>query len=256
VIVLGFDTATPSTVVALRMADGQTLQARDDPEPGGHPGHTRVLAIARELLSQAGIEWSAVERVAVGLGPGRFTGLRVGVATARGLAQSLALELVGVSSLRALALAAAVGDGADGAGGVLAVIDARRGEAFAAAYPAAALGSAAELAEGELEFARALKPQDLEQAPALIEERGGPPAGGWLALGDGAVCFRAQLESAGLRVPADSSPLHLVHGAAICELALEAVPVASCEKILPDYRRTPDAALAREPAVTAPGTSA
>ena len=100
-IVLGFDTATPSTTVALRMADASTLQARDDPGSGEHPGHaTRLLAMTDGLLAGAGIAWSALDRIAVGVGPGRFTGLRVGVATARGLAQSLSLELVGVSSLR------------------------------------------------------------------------------------------------------------------------------------------------------------
>ncbi len=70
------------------------LQVRDDPSPNAHPGHaTRLLAMADDLLRGAGIGWSALDRIAVGVGPGTFTGLRVGVATARGLAQSLGVEL-------------------------------------------------------------------------------------------------------------------------------------------------------------------
>ena len=135
-ILLGFDTATRATSVALRLDDGSTLQARDDPAPDAHPGHaTRLLGMADELLERAGIGWSALGGIAVGLGPGRFTGLRVGVATARGLAQSLSVELVGVSTLRALARPAL---GACESEGVLAVIDALRGEVFAAGYAAGA----------------------------------------------------------------------------------------------------------------------
>jgi tRNA threonylcarbamoyladenosine biosynthesis protein TsaB len=131
-ILLGFDTATPATVVGLRLADGSTLQARDDPPPNQRPAHTtRLLELAAELLAQADMDWSAVGRIAVGVGPGTFTGLRIGVATARGLAQSLGVELVGVSTLQTLAEAALRERPHSG---VLAAIDARRGEMFAAAY--------------------------------------------------------------------------------------------------------------------------
>ena len=129
-IVLGLDTATPATVVGLRLADGRTLQARDDPAARQRPGHaTQLLPLADGLLAEAGTDWPELKRIAVGVGPGTFTGLRIGIATARGLAQSLGVELVGVSSLRALAY----GAGED-AQRVLAVIDARRGEVFLAAY--------------------------------------------------------------------------------------------------------------------------
>ncbi|MGA8365633.1 MAG: tRNA (adenosine(37)-N6)-threonylcarbamoyltransferase complex dimerization subunit type 1 TsaB, partial [Solirubrobacteraceae bacterium] len=136
-IVLGFDTSTPATAIGLRLADGTTMQARDDPGEGEHPGHaTRLLPLAASLLAQAGLRFADVDRIAVGVGPGTFTGLRIGAASARGLAQSLDAQLIGVSSLQALAFAAANSRQAGGMGvvAVLALIDARRGEAFAAAY--------------------------------------------------------------------------------------------------------------------------
>jgi tRNA threonylcarbamoyladenosine biosynthesis protein TsaB len=260
-IVLGFDTATRATAVALRLGDGETLSRRDDPGPGEHPGHaTRLLAMAGELLRGAAVGWSAVERIAVGLGPGTFTGLRVGVATARGLAQSLSAELVGVSSLGALAEAAlqdpAVAAEAFG-GGVLAVVDARRKEVFAAAYGRGDRGSADELMP-----AVALAPHKIgslieraEEQAGRAEEQAGRAGRRWLAVGDGAVRYRDHLQRAGADVPEDSSRLHLIDAATICRLGLDAPAVAAYEEILPDYRRRPDAELALE-ALAVHGSSA
>jgi tRNA threonylcarbamoyladenosine biosynthesis protein TsaB len=261
VIVLGFDTATQASAVGLRLSDGRTLHARDDPAAGEHPGHaTRLLTMARELLAQAGVRWSELERIAVGVGPGRFTGLRVGIATARGLAQSLGVELVGVSSLRALGLAAAREGSEAGQAvpaGTIAVIDARRGETFIAAYPAtvdfAALAEAPPGADlqaggGEIAFARALRPSELGTVIAQIEQRGGPQGQRWRAVGDGALLYGDALRDGGVEPAAPDSPLHLIDGAAICELGVAAPATASDHEpaaILPDYRRSPDAALGR-----------
>jgi len=263
-IVLGFDTSTHATAVALRGADGHTTQARDDPPAGAHPGHaTRLLDMARELLTGAGVAWGEIDRIAVGVGPGTFTGLRVGVATARGLAQSLSVDLVGVSSLRALAAVALTAEdpppatedppvaearGAapmDARRAVLAVIDARRGEAFAAAY---------ERGDGEpreLAAPRALPPQELANVPAEAEGVDGGSRR-WLAVGDGALRFRRDLESAGVSTPPDSSQLHVVSAAAVCELGARAAAM-SLQEIVPDYRRRPDAELALEGAGTGRG---
>jgi tRNA threonylcarbamoyladenosine biosynthesis protein TsaB len=242
-IVLGFDTSTRATSVALMLDDDEMLRARDDPGPEEHPGHaTRLLAMAGQLLATAGVSWSSVERIAVGLGPGSFTGLRVGIATARGLAQSVAAELVGVSSSLALAKAAletSLGErDIPRHGRLLAVIDARRGEVFAGAYRASGRDSAALLVPP-----RAIAPGQLVTVIALAEEHGAG-TGQWLAAGDGAVRYRDQLETVGVTVPDDASRLHLVDAGTICELGRHGRPVTAYEQILPDYRRRPDAEIA------------
>jgi tRNA threonylcarbamoyladenosine biosynthesis protein TsaB len=230
--VLGLDTSTASTAAGLLLAGGAVLERRDDPAPGAHPGHaTRLLAMIEELLGEAGIELAAVGRIAVGAGPGTFTGLRVGIATARGLAQSLGCELAAVSSLRALAHGALAGEAAAGRT-VLAAIDARRSEIFAAAYSPL---------EEELAGARALAPRAAWELLAEAGLEGAAP----LAVGDGAVRYRAELEAAGCEVPPDGSALHRLRGGAVCELGLGA-PAAGWAEVVPDYLRRPDAELALE----------
>lgn len=220
-IVLGFDTATPATAVGLRLADGRVLEGRDDPAAGERPGHsTRLLPLARGLLSEANVGWQDIDRIAVGVGPGTFTGLRIGVASARGLAQSLGVDLVGVSSLRALARGAREDHDL-----VLAAIDARRGEVFLAAYSG----------EDEPIEPRTLAPEHLAKALEPLED----PLGDWVALGDGARRFERELRALGVTVPDAGSPLHRVRGSAVCELAAQSS--TACAGVLPSYCRAPDA---------------
>ncbi|MCL2770497.1 MAG: tRNA (adenosine(37)-N6)-threonylcarbamoyltransferase complex dimerization subunit type 1 TsaB [Solirubrobacterales bacterium] len=243
-IVLGLDTATPATAVALRLSDGSSIEARDDPQPGARPGHTAwLLALAARVLGDAGISWSALDRIVAGTGPGTFTGLRIGISTARALAQSLGAELCGVSSLRALAWhAPAPGDP------VVAVIDARRGEAFLAAYRAAAeleRGAPRRSAPHEVLAPCVASPEQL--APLLrhagvvvgAEER-------WTAVGDGALRFRTLLEEAGASVPDGRSPVHRVSARAICELGAAGAALEAVDALVPEYLRRPDAELALE----------
>ncbi len=252
-IVLGFDTATSASTAALRLDGGATSEARDDPPPGAHPGHaTRLLELARELLLDAGIGWRALTRIAVGVGPGTFTGLRVGIASARALAQSLEVPVVGVSSLRALAQAAYGAElrGADGLGAelLLAVIDARRGEVFAAAYQRGKDGLARELVP-----ALALAPAQLGGLLARAEEALDGTPSRWLALGDGALRFRDELALPGVEMVGEESRLHRVSAAAICELGeLVAAPQGDAQ-VVPDYRRRPDAELALDAAAAGDG---
>jgi tRNA threonylcarbamoyladenosine biosynthesis protein TsaB len=234
--VLGIDTATAATAVALQQADGATIERRDDPPPGSHPGHaTRLLAMTRELLADAGLAWRDLDLIAVGLGPGTFTGLRVGIATARGLAQSLPARLVGVGSLTALAMPALADRDT-----ALAVIDARRGEVFTAAYRAAPAGAPVELCPP-----RALAPGAVgEEFAGAYEDGHGAPC----AVGDGARRYRDVLSAAGLAVPSDASPLHAVTAGAICALGALSQATDATGRVVPDYRRRPDAEIAFEQA--------
>lgn len=217
--VLGLDTATPATVAGVLRDDGAVFEARHDPSPGERPGHaTRLLGLVDEVLAAAEIDLSEVDRIAVGVGPGSFTGLRIGIATARGLAQGTGAPLVGVGTLRALA-EPALREGRP----VLAAIDARRGEAFAAAWDG----------DTELMAPAALAPDAL--ARAVVDLRA--PS---LAVGDGALRFRAQLEPAGADIPPDDDLLHRVAARHICRLGAAAQP-AGIEAVVPDYRRLPDA---------------
>ncbi len=97
--------------------------------------------------------------------------------------------------------------------GSSAVIDARRGEAFAAAYGVGDGGVLSELVP-----ARALAPEELAGIVGQAEAVGGESLAPWLAFGDGAIRFRGHLELAGVVVPADSSPLHVVGARAVCDL--------------------------------------
>lgn len=221
-VLLAFDTATAATVVGAA-AGGRTAERRHDPAPGERPGHaTELLVLARAALADVGAAPGDVERIGVGVGPGSFTGLRIGVATARGLAASAGADLVAVSTLDALAAGAAAHDGP-----VLAVLDARRGEAFAATYTAGG-GSAVPAA----------------LAPAALERVAREAGAGALAVGDGAVRFRAVLEGAGVAVPGDEDPRHRVQAACLCRLAQAGAPV-NREALIPAYVRVPDVDLAR-----------
>jgi tRNA threonylcarbamoyladenosine biosynthesis protein TsaB len=214
-MILGIDTATAGTAVAVWGPDGPEVERRDDPPAGARPAHAqRLLPLVEEVLAAAGLTWDAIERIAVGVGPGGFTGLRLGVATARALAQARDLPLAGVSSLEALAR----GDRPLVSPGdvVVAAIDARRGEVFAAAYPGFA---------------------PVALAPEALAARIAP---GTLTVGDGAVRFREELERAGADIPADDSQLHRVSALQVCRLGATTEP-ADRDTLLPDYRREPDA---------------
>ena len=123
---LAFETATEACSVALYL-DGQVYE-RFELAPRRHA--ELALPWAEALLQEAGIARSALDAIAVGRGPGAFTGVRLAIALAQGIALGLDRPLVAVSTLEVLA----AGAPADGPDQVLATIDARMGEVYAAAY--------------------------------------------------------------------------------------------------------------------------
>jgi len=125
-MILGLDTSTLAGSIAL-IRDEQILG-----EVSFNLGrkHTeRLLPEMDWLFHRLGLEPKSIEGIAVGIGPGSFTGVRVGLATAKGLALSLSVPIVGVSSLEALAWSVRFYDGP-----ILALLDARKGEVFARFY--------------------------------------------------------------------------------------------------------------------------
>jgi tRNA threonylcarbamoyladenosine biosynthesis protein TsaB len=220
VVVIGFDTATDDTAVAA-LRDGAAVSSRTlGPRGDGRPAHATQLLTEVESAVEGAGGWEGVTRIAVGVGPGSFTGLRVGIATARSLAQALDLELAGVGTLAALARGAVEETGRC----VVPVLDARRGEVFAAVY---------ERGLEEVKEPFVASPDELTTEISQLPE----PA---LAVGSGAVRFRGQLEKGGVEVPGDADPVHRIAAEQICVLGA-AASASSPEDVTPIYLRQPDA---------------
>jgi tRNA threonylcarbamoyladenosine biosynthesis protein TsaB len=216
--VLGFDTATAATSACVRRADGEVFERVPSAERlADPPGHARELMPAvASVLDESGLELSELDAIAVGVGPGSFTGLRIGVSTARGLARSADVELRPVSSLAALAAGIP-------AAWKLPVLDAKRGEVFAALYE-----------ESEPVWDPLVaRPEELA---ARAAESGKAP----LASGDGSLRFQGVLEAAGIRVEPEASRAHVVRALHVCRLGA-AAPAAPPDAVVPDYLRLPDA---------------
>jgi len=193
VLTLAFDTATDVSTAAL-VDDGEVLGERTTRT-------VRLLEDVDALLRQGGARARDLDRIAVGVGPGSFTGVRIGLATARGLALALDLPVAGVSTLDALAA---------GAPGAVPVIDAKRREVFA-------------VVGGEPLCAA---PAELELEPGAV------------CVGDGAVRYRGLLEAKGAEVPPDGDERHLPRARFHVQLALGYGPAEAVE---PLYLRVPDA---------------
>jgi tRNA threonylcarbamoyladenosine biosynthesis protein TsaB len=183
-----------------------------------------VLLEQVERSAAAAGGWERVDLLAVGLGPGSFTGLRIAIATARGLGTSLDLPLAGACTLDAIAR----GMGEAGVSGDrLAVLDARRGEVFAALYAP----SGTRIWEPS-----ASRPEELAERVAALPAPP-PAAGSW------AVRFRHELARHGVQIPGDADPVHRVAARHVCALA---AATEGGGPLAPIYLRPPDAERWRE----------
>jgi tRNA threonylcarbamoyladenosine biosynthesis protein TsaB len=194
-LILAFDTATDVATSAL-VDDGEVLGERSSRAQ-------TLLEDVDALLRQGGARPADVDALAVGVGPGSFTGVRVGLATARGLALALGVSVAGVSTLDALAA---------GAPGATPVIDARRREVF--------------VLQGE---PRVLAPAELELETGTV------------CVGNGAVRYRAVLEAAGAEVPPDADERHLPRARFHAQLARDFGPAEAVEPLylrVPDVDKT------------------
>ena len=222
VTVLGIDTSTAATAVCVARSDGELFETVPEPasllEP---PAHARQLM--PEVVHQmdaAGVGFDELDSVAVGVGPGGYTGLRIGVATARSLAQAHGLALRPVDSLAALA------EGI-GAPASLPLIDARRGELFCALY-----------VNGDERWSPFVATADELVRRLAAARHGGLESP--VAAGDGSLRFRKVLEAAAIEVAPAESRRHVVRAACVCGLAARA-PALPPEAVLPRYLRAPDA---------------
>jgi tRNA threonylcarbamoyladenosine biosynthesis protein TsaB len=234
-VILSIETATAACSVALAAADGHLLA---EVSASSGPAHTqRLLADIHHVLGMAGAEAADVHTVIVGLGPGTFTGLRIGVATARAFAQAVGARLVGVPTLAALALALAEGDAAAKAPALVALIDGKRSEVFAACYRRAA-GYAVHCASDER--APAL---DLVRGPVVLPavqlQSFLAPWPTAIVGGDGAHLYAAELPASAHLARWVVAP----SAAMILRAWLSCVPgiVQGADDVLPIYGRAPDA---------------
>ena len=215
---LGVDTSTPAAAACVLRSDGEAFEVAPGVErlalPPAHA--SELMPAVAAAMERAAVDWGDLDAIAVGVGPGTFTGLRIGITTARALATASGLPLRRVSSLAALAagIEAPV---------KLPLIDARRGEVFAALFEA----------DRELWPAFATSPEDLI---ARVREGGIAP----LSAGDGSLRFRKMLEEAGIAVVPEDSEAHVVRALHICRLG-ERAPDEPPEAVLPEYLREPDA---------------
>jgi tRNA threonylcarbamoyladenosine biosynthesis protein TsaB len=121
--ILSIETSTSICSVAIH-EQGELLALAEIKEPGAHA--EKLLLLVDEVFEKAGLSFADLDAVAVSQGPGSYTGLRIGVSTAKGIAYALEIPLIGINTLQAMAASQSVAPGDY----VVAVLDARRKEVY------------------------------------------------------------------------------------------------------------------------------
>jgi tRNA threonylcarbamoyladenosine biosynthesis protein TsaB len=238
-MILALETATTACSAALCAADGSVVAEAVSLEGPAHA--QRLLPGVHRVLQEAGAGWDDIDIVACGLGPGAYTGLRIGIATARALAQADArLRLAGVPTTVALALALAsapeAAAGAPATRALVPLIDGRRREVFAAVYSASA--------SGEVRLER-----DVEVVPADGLADRLAALGDVVVGGDGAVLYAGVLPPTARLAAGVVAPTAAMVGRAVACGAPGLV--WGPDAVLPLYGRAPDAARRQGAAPTA-----
>jgi tRNA threonylcarbamoyladenosine biosynthesis protein TsaB len=223
-VILALETATTACSAALCAADGSVVAER---LALAGPAHSQLLLpFVRDVLEEARTGWDDVETIAVGLGPGAFTGLRIGIATARALAQAGgSTRLAGVPTLSALALTLAEAPEAAAGGALVPLIDGRRREVFATVFAREGAGVR------QVDDVAVVSADDLA---GWLAARGGSVVGG-----DGAVLYAELLPASAQLAAGVVAPTAAMVGRAVACGAPGLV--RGPDAVLPVYGRAPDA---------------
>ena len=239
---LALDTAGTACSAALWCAGGVRARRFEAMTRGQSE---RLVPMIEAVMAEAGVGYEALDAIAVTLGPGGFTGVRIGLATARALALACARPVIGISNFEAVA--AAVPESERRGRSLAVLIDAKRSDLYAQAFSAepAALTEQRALAPEALTEPRALAPEALTEQRALAPEalHGFLPPGPLILAGDAAAQGRAALQAAGRDLRVASSPGAADAARVAALAAARPLPAPDAAPPAPIYLRGPDVTL-------------
>lgn len=221
--ILALETTGARASAAIIDEKGTVLEKRGQ----GVQNHLQNLTpMVKELLDENGLQLRDITEIAVSKGPGSFTGIRIGVSTARALAQILKVRTIGVPTLKAFAYNAPGWDGL-----ICPVFDARRSQVYAGAYM---------WAEGKILEAVRGAPYDIDDFLEKVAQADRSGAAGRLFFGDGTTVYRDRFSESEL-APEDRRFQSAASAARLAKDMSEAGLALDYEDLKPDYMRKAEA---------------